>query len=70
MKTWACRKYRRGSGSKKRKEEIEKFMKSSPCNSCKGKRLKPVVLAVHVLNKNIIDVTDLSIEQAEDFIAN
>jgi len=60
----------RQTESEWRKEEIEKFMKSSPCNSCNGKRLKPVVLAVHILDKNIIDVTDLSIEQGVDFFAN
>lgn len=60
----------RQTESEWRKEEIEKFMKSSPCNSCNGKRLKPVVLAVHILNKNIIDVTDLSIDQAVDFFMN
>ena len=50
-----------------RKEDIEKFMKSRPCNSCHGKRLQPVVLAVEILDKSIIDVTDLSIEKAVDF---
>jgi excinuclease ABC subunit A len=50
-----------------RKEDIEKFMKSRICNTCQGKRLQPVVLAVRILDKSIIDVTDLSIEQAVDF---
>jgi excinuclease ABC subunit A len=50
-----------------RKEDIEKFMKSRPCNSCHGKRLQPVVLAVEIQGKSIIDVTDLSIEKAVDF---
>jgi excinuclease ABC subunit A len=50
-----------------RKEDIEKFMKSRVCNSCKGKRLQPVVLAVWILDKSIIDITDLSIERAADF---
>jgi len=52
-----------------RKEDIEKFMKSSLCTECEGKKLKPVVLAVKILDKSIIDVTDLSIEQAVDFFA-
>jgi excinuclease ABC subunit A len=60
----------RQTESEWRKEDIEKFMKSSPCNSCKGKRLQPVVLAVRILDKSIIDVTDLSIEQAVDFFIN
>jgi excinuclease ABC subunit A len=50
-----------------RKEDIEKFMKSRICNTCMGKRLRPVVLAVRILDKSIIDVTDLSIEKAVDF---
>jgi excinuclease ABC subunit A len=50
-----------------RKECIEKFMKSRVCNTCKGRRLQPVVLAVSILDKSIIDVTNLSIEQAVDF---
>lgn len=50
-----------------RKEHIEKFMKSRVCNTCKGKRLQPVVLGVRIRDKSIIDITDLSIEQAVDF---
>jgi len=50
-----------------RKEDIEKYMTSRPCGTCKGKKLQPVVLAVKVLDKSIIDVTDLSIEEAVDF---
>ena len=52
-----------------RKEEIEKFIRYSPCTICKGKKLQPVVLAVRILDKSIIDLTDLSIEQAVDFFA-
>ena len=53
-----------------RKEDIEKYMKSRLCNSCQGKRLQPVVLAVEILDKSIIDVTDLSIEKAAEFFIN
>ena len=53
-----------------RKGDIEKFMTYSQCNTCKGKRLKPVVLAVTIQDKSIIDVTDLSIDQAADFFTN
>jgi excinuclease ABC subunit A len=52
-----------------RKTDIEKFMTSRLCTTCNGKRLQPVVLAVLVQDKSIIDVTDLSIEQAVDFFA-
>jgi excinuclease ABC subunit A len=50
-----------------RKTDIEKYMKSRPCNTCNGKRLQPVVLAVQIQGKSIIDATDLSIEQAVEF---
>jgi excinuclease ABC subunit A len=50
-----------------RKEDIEKYMTSRPCGTCKGKKLQPVVLAVQILDKSIIDVTDLSIEESVDF---
>lgn len=53
-----------------RKSEIEKFMVSKPCHACNGKRLQPVVLAVTVADKSIIDVTDLSIEACAQFFAN
>ncbi|MDR1992346.1 MAG: excinuclease ABC subunit UvrA [Nitrososphaerota archaeon] len=53
-----------------RKEDIEKFMTSRPCNACRGKKLQPVVLAVQILDKSIIDVTDLSIEESVDFFHN
>lgn len=57
----------RQTESEWRKEEIEKFMSARPCTACNGKKLQPVVLAVQILGKSIIDVTDLSIEQAVDF---
>ena len=60
----------RQTESEWRKEDIEKFMTSRPCNACNGKKLQPVVLAVKILDKSIIDVTDLSIEEAVDFFHN
>lgn len=50
-----------------RKEELEKFMTSTPCDLCKGKRLKDTILSVKIQQKSIIDVTDLSVEKALDF---
>ena len=50
-----------------RKKEIEKYMQYKPCLSCAGKRLQPVVLAVQIDHKSIIDVTDMSIENAAKF---
>ncbi|MDR2708139.1 MAG: excinuclease ABC subunit UvrA [Nitrososphaerota archaeon] len=60
----------RQTGSDWRKTDIEKFMTARPCNSCQGKRLQPMVLAVQIQNKSIIDVTDLSIENAGEFFQN
>ncbi|HYA77990.1 MAG TPA: excinuclease ABC subunit UvrA, partial [Verrucomicrobiae bacterium] len=60
----------RQTESEWRKEDIEKFMTSRPCTACKGKKLQPVVLAVKILDKSIIDATDLSIEEAVDFFSN
>jgi excinuclease ABC subunit A len=57
----------RQTESEWRKEDIEKFMTARPCNACNGKKLQPLVLAVKILDKSIIDATDLSIEEAVDF---
>ncbi|MCL2358398.1 excinuclease ABC subunit UvrA [Candidatus Bathycorpusculum sp.] len=57
----------RQTESEWRKVDIEKFMTSRPCNACHGKKLQPVVLAVQILEKSIIDITDLSIEESVDF---
>ncbi len=53
-----------------RKASIEKFMRSSQCSVCEGKKLQPVPLAVKIIGKSIIDITDLSIEQAVTFFMN
>lgn len=53
-----------------RKKELEKFMSSSPCPKCKGKRLKEKVLAVTIGEKSIADVSDLSISDCLDFFEN
>jgi len=57
----------RQTESEWRKADIEKFMTARSCNACNGKKLQPVVLAVQILDKSIIDVTDLSIEESVDF---
>ncbi|MGI6589792.1 MAG: excinuclease ABC subunit UvrA [Candidatus Iainarchaeum sp.] len=56
--------------SEYRRREFQKFMKTLPCPSCKGRRLKDKVLAVKILGKSIFDVTDLSISKALDFFEN
>ena len=49
------------------KEDIEKYMSSSTCPTCKGARLKPEALAVTVGGENIAAVTRMSIENSEAF---
>jgi len=49
------------------KEEIEKFMSASTCPSCNGARLKPEALAVTIGERNIDDLTRMSIENLEIF---
>jgi len=49
------------------RREIERFMIEKPCHACKGKRLKPEVLAVTVANQSIVDICELSVEDAVKF---
>ena len=52
------------------REEIEKYMVTTPCPACNGARLKPFSLAVTVKDKNIYDFTLMSIEDEYDFVEN
>lgn len=52
------------------REEIENYMTEHACVVCKGKRLKPEVLAVKINGYNIAQVTDMTILEAADFFAN
>ena len=61
------RRYRE-TGSQTMKAEYETFMKITPCSACKGQRLKPGALAVTVGDKNISEVTTLSIERLQKFL--
>jgi excinuclease ABC subunit A len=47
--------------------DIERFMVQKPCYACKGQRLKPEVLAITVSGKSIMDICQLSIDEALDF---
>ena len=49
------------------REEIEEYMSSKPCPTCKGARLKPETLAVKVGGKNIHEVTKLTIADCQQF---
>ena len=61
------RRYRE-TGSQAMKAEYETFMNITPCSACKGQRLKPGALAVTVGDKNISEVTTLSIERLQKFL--
>ena len=50
------------------REEIEKYMITTPCPACNGARLKPFSLAVTIKNKNIYEFTLMSVEDEYDFI--
>ena len=52
------------------KQELEQYMVNVTCKSCKGERLKPEILAVTVNNKNISEITNLSIKDAKIFFDN
>lgn len=49
------------------RRDIERFMKERPCHACKGRRLKPEVLAITVHKKSIMDICELSIDDAAQF---
>lgn len=61
------RRYRE-TASETMKAEYEEFMRITPCHTCKGQRLKPGALAVTIGNKNIAEVTALSIERLDTFL--
>lgn len=52
------------------RREIERFMVERPCHACKGKRLKPEVLAVTIAEQSIMDICELSVADAVDFFSN
>ena len=60
----------RETGSDSMKQEYESFMRITPCKTCKGQRLKKESLAVTVADKNIYEVTNLSIEKLKAFLAD
>ena len=48
------------------RKDIERFMRERQCYTCKGARLKPVVLAVTVHDLNIMDICNLDVDNALD----
>ena len=61
------RRYRE-TGSDSTKQEYETFMRVTPCQACHGQRLKPTSLGVTVGDKNIFEVTSLSIDNLQKFM--
>ena len=59
----------RETGSDTMKQEYESFMRITPCKTCKGQRLKKESLAVTVGDRNIYELTALSIENLQKFMA-
>ena len=60
----------RETGSDTMKQEYESFMQITPCKTCKGQRLKKESLAVTVADKNIYEITNLSIEKLKAFLTD
>ncbi|MBI5357989.1 excinuclease ABC subunit UvrA [Candidatus Saccharibacteria bacterium] len=52
------------------RRDIEKFMQEKPCHACHGLRLKPEVLAITIHKKSIMDICQMSIDEALDFFAS
>ncbi|NLB79241.1 MAG: excinuclease ABC subunit UvrA [Clostridiaceae bacterium] len=61
-------KYYRETHSDITKAEYETFMRITPCQACKGQRLKKGSLAVTVSDKNIFEITDMSIKDFDVFL--
>ncbi|MCI9239167.1 MAG: excinuclease ABC subunit UvrA [Dorea sp.] len=61
------RRYRE-TGSDTMKAEYEEFMRITPCHECSGQRLKPAALAVTIGEKNIAEVTEMSIGKLQRFL--
>ena len=60
----------RDTNSDYSREKIEEFMAEIPCPKCKGNRLRKEVLSVLVDNKNIMEVTDFSVNELINYIEN
>lgn len=61
------RRYRE-TGSEYTRQEYESFMTITPCKECKGMRLKPGPLAVTIMDKNIYEVTTMSVRDLQQFL--
>ena len=60
----------RDTSSDLMKQAYEEFMRITPCTACHGQRLKPSSLAVTVADKNIYEITNMSIMELDSFLAD
>ncbi|GAC1411001.1 MAG: excinuclease ABC subunit UvrA [Actinomycetota bacterium] len=65
---WLARKHSEADGDYHR-EKLEEYMLEVPCPACKGARLKPESLSVYIGERNIAEICDLSIGEADSFLA-
>ncbi|MGI0072572.1 MAG: excinuclease ABC subunit UvrA [Nitrosotalea sp.] len=56
--------------SESKREELSRFMRETPCNTCKSRRLKDEALSVLINSMSIMDVCDLSIDSCYEFFHN
>ena len=68
MSKWLEKKYNE-SGSENTRATLETFMRIKECDDCNGKRLNPVALSTKINKTTIIDICELSVEDAHTFIA-
>ncbi len=52
------------------RRDIERFMQEKPCFACKGRRLKPEVLAITIGDRSIMDICELSIDDAVSYMSS
>ena len=60
----------RETSSEISKQEYETYMRITPCKACGGMRLKKEALAVTISDRNIFDITSMSIGMLQDFLRN
>ena len=63
------RRYRE-TGAESSKAEYETYMRITPCSTCHGQRLKAESLAVTIGDKNIIEMTEMSVRDLREFLEN
>ncbi len=62
-----CQQRYRETSSEAMRAEYEEYMTLIPCEACGGKRLKPASLAVTIGDKNIFDITEMSIDRLREY---